>query len=93
MISNKQISLSFDRGTLLLTSVVRKELPDIAASSVWRWDSRVGAWRCDAIHYAAIHKALVERFGAHFSDNVMKPACISFSKVNLPRLRAYPNNP
>lgn len=85
--SNKQISLSFDSGTLLLTNVVRKELPDIAASSVWRWDSRVGAWRCDAIHYAAIRKALVERFGAHFSDNVMEPACISWSKVNLPRLR------
>jgi len=85
--SNKQISLSFDRGTLLLTNVVRKELPDIAASSVWRWDSRVGAWRCDAIHYAAIRKFLVERFAAHFSDNVMEPACISWSKVDLPRLR------
>ena len=85
--SNKQISLSFERGTLLLTNVVRKELPDIVASSVWRWDSRVGAWRCDAIHYAAIRKSLVERFGAHFSDNVMEPACISFSKVDLPRLR------
>jgi len=85
--SNKQISLSFDRGTLLLTNVVRKELPDIVASSVWRWDSRVGAWRCDAIHYAAIRKALVERFGAQFSDNVMEPACISWSKVDLPRLR------
>jgi len=79
--------LSFDSGTLLLTNVVRKELPDIVASSVWRWDSRVGTWRCDAIHYAAIRKALVERFGAHFSDNVMEPACISWSKVNLPRLR------
>ncbi len=87
MKSNKQISLSFDRGTLLLTNVVRKELPDIAASSVWRWDSRVGAWRCDAIHYAAIRKALVERFAEHFSDNVMEPACISWSKVDLPRLR------
>lgn len=85
--SNKQISLSFDRGTLLLTNVVRKELPDIVASFVWRWDSRVGAWRCDAIHYAAIRKPLVERFGAHFSDNVMEPACISWSKVELPRLR------
>jgi len=85
--SNKQISLSFDRGTLLLTNVVRKELPDMVASSVWRWDSRVGAWRCDAINYAAIRKALVERFGAHFSDNVMEPACISWSKVDLPRLR------
>ena len=93
--SHKQISLSFDRGTLLLTNVVRKELPDVVGSSVWRWDTRVGAWRCDAIYYAAIRKALVERFGAYFSDNVMrdpalreaKPACTSFSKVNLPRLR------
>jgi len=85
--SHKQISLSFDRGTLLVTGPARNQLPETSGSCIWRWDTRVGAWRCDAIYYAAIRKALAERFGAYFSDNVMKPACISWSKVNLPRLR------
>ena len=92
---HKQISLSFDRGTLLLTGPTRNLLPETSGSCTWKWDTRVGAWRCDAIYYAAIREALAERFGAYFSDNVMrdpalreaKPACISFSKVNLPRLR------
>jgi predicted nuclease of restriction endonuclease-like RecB superfamily len=44
----RQISLSFDGGTLLLTSLQRNELPNIAGGSVWQWDMRVMAWRCDA---------------------------------------------
>ena len=86
--SNKQMSLSFDRGTLLLTNIVRKELPDVIGSSVWRWDSRVGAWRCAAIHYAVVRKALFSRFGACFSDKVMEPAGISWPKIDLPKLRS-----
>jgi len=85
--SHKQIFLSFDRGTLLLTGPARNQLPEISGSCIWRWDTRVGVWRCDAIYYVAIRKALVERFGAYFSDNVMKPACISWPKIDLPRLR------
>jgi hypothetical protein len=83
----KQISLSFNRGTLLLTGLTRKELPDACGSCVWRWDARVGAWRCDAIHYATIYKALLERFGTDFSDKVMKLAYVSWPKVELPKLR------
>jgi len=71
----------------LLTGLTRKELPDACGSCVWRWDTRVGAWRCDAIHYATIYKTLLERFGADFSDEVMKPACVSWPKVELPKLR------
>jgi len=82
-----QVSLSFDRGTLLLTGLTRKELSDTSGSCVWRWDTRVGAWRCDAIYYTSIFRALVERFGADFSDEVMKPAAASWPKVELPKLR------
>jgi len=82
-----RVSLSFDRGTLLLTGVTRKELPDICSPCAWRWDSRVGAWRCDAIYYAVICKTLLEQFGADFSDEVMKPAVVFWPKVNLPKLR------
>lgn len=85
--SHKQISLSFDRGTLLLTGPSREQLPNTLDSRVWRWDSRVDAWRCDAIYYAAFRTALVRQFGAHFSDKVMKPARISWPKVDLPKLR------
>ncbi len=71
----------------MLTGPTREDLSDTCGSCVWRWDNRVGAWRCDAIHYAAICKALLERFGADFSDEVMKPVCVSWPRVDLPKLR------
>ncbi len=71
----------------MLTGLTRNQSPETFGSCIWRWDTRVGAWRCDAIHYAAICKAIVERFGAHFSDGVMKPAGIFWPKVELPKLR------
>jgi len=77
----KQVSLSFDRGTLLLTGLTRKELPNACGSCVWRWDTRVGAWRCDAIHYAAICKALSEQFGADFSDKVVNSDPSSTARI------------
>jgi len=83
----KQISLSFDRGTLLLKGLTRNDLPNACGFSVWRWDSRVGAWRCDAIHYDAVCKPLIEHFGAAFSDRVMKPASVSWHKTDLPKPR------
>ncbi len=89
--TQKQISLSFDRGTLLLTGLTRNQLPNASGSCMWKWDTRVGVWRCNAIYYAAIYKALLERFGADFSDEVMKPACVSWPKVNLPKLRPEQN--
>jgi superfamily II DNA or RNA helicase len=88
--SHKKISLSFDRGTLLLTGPSREQLPcppNTIDSCVWRWDSRVGAWRCNAIYFAAFRSALVRQLGAHFSDKVMKPSRISLPKVDLPKLR------
>jgi superfamily II DNA or RNA helicase len=81
------ISLSFDQGTLLLTGLSRAQLPKANGSDVWNWDARVGAWRCDAIHYSTISKTFVERFGASFSDNVMKPVAVSFPKIDLPTAR------
>jgi len=85
--SDKKISLSFDRGTLSLTGPTRNQLPETDGSCIWIWDPRVAAWRCDAIYYAAVCKALVERFGENFSDKVVKPAAISWPKVDLPKLR------
>lgn len=85
--SQNQVSMLFDQGTLLHTGLTRKELPDPCGLCIWRWDTHVGAWRCDAIYYAAICKALAERFGTDFFDEVMKPAVVSWPKIDLPKLR------
>ncbi len=71
----------------MLTGLTRNQPPENCCSSIWSWDSRVGAWRCEAIHYATICKTLVEGFGARFSDGLIKPASISWPKVDLPKLR------
>jgi len=84
-----QISLSFDRGTLLLTGVGRGQLPaDPAGSPIWTWDPRVGAWRCDAIHYPVVHAALSRRFASGFHDDTLQPVRVSWPKTDLPALRA-----
>ena len=84
---NKQVSLSFDRGTLLLTGLSFTELPDACGSRVWRWDTRVGAFRCDAIYYASVRLVLADRYGTQFFDEVMKPVVVSLPRIDLPRLR------
>jgi len=77
----RQVSLSFDRGTLLLTGLERTESPTVADPSIWMWDPRVGAWRCEAIHYSSIRAAGV------CQDNVPQPVCVSWPKTDLPELR------
>lgn len=85
--SQRRISLSFDRGTLLLTGLEHKELPNVPNSPVWMWDTRVGAWRCDAIHYAPTRTVLNRQFISSFCDDVPQPARTSWPKVELPELR------
>ncbi|MCX5644954.1 MAG: DEAD/DEAH box helicase family protein [Phycisphaerae bacterium] len=94
------IVLSFDRGTLLLKgppSAPRSspsehvhasvDMAPRTESPIWRWDARVGAWRCEAIHYQAMREALSRRFGACFQDQVQKPVHVSWPKRDLPELR------
>jgi len=85
--SNKPVSLSFNRGTLVLAGAESEELPEIFGPPVWAWDSRVGTLRCDAIHYAAVHTALTGQFGPSLSDEVPKPCSVHFPKIKLPKLR------
>jgi len=85
--SHKLVSLAFDRGTLLLKGLGHTELRDSPGSSIWAWDSRVGAWRCDAFHYAQVSKVLGNKFGASFSDEVTKLVDITWPKIALPKLR------
>ncbi|MBN1507407.1 MAG: DEAD/DEAH box helicase family protein [Sedimentisphaerales bacterium] len=82
-----QVCLSFNRGTLLLTGVDRGQLPVEPGSPTWTWDPRVGAWRCDAIHYASARTILSRRFGSWFHDDTLQPVCICWPKAELPALR------
>jgi len=84
---HKPVSLVFDRGTLLLKGLGYPELPDIVRVPIWKWDSRVGVGRCDAIHYAQIHKILSEKYEASFSNEVAKPVGIIWPKIQIPKLR------
>ncbi len=56
-------------------------------SSLWKWDVRVDAWRCDAIHYAAVRDALSRRFGVGFRDDLPAPVRVSWPKSDLPESR------
>ena len=87
MESQRRISLSFDRGTLLLTGLEGRESPNAVGLSVWTWDARVGAWRCDAIHYASIRSLTNGRFMPYFRDDIPQPAHVSWPKIELPQLR------
>ena len=60
---------------------------DICGRSVWAWDGRVGALRCDAIHYAAVRGALADLFGASLVDDVARPQDVHWPRVKLPTLR------
>ncbi len=92
-------TLSFDRGTLLLAGPQPREVSTAwtacpggrdhgqEARATWTWDARVGAWRCEAIHYAAMRAALSRRFGPSFQDRVPAPVRVVWPKRELPELR------
>ena len=65
--------LRFDRGTLLLDGIDGEQVRNLFTPYLWTWDGRVGAWRCDAIHYAAVCDALAERLGAAWRNEVPEP--------------------
>src|SRR5260221_726732 len=47
-------TLKFSGGTLVLEGYGSSGPPQIGADVEWVWDSRVRAWRCDAIVYPAL---------------------------------------
>lgn len=52
--------LSFSAGTLLLERCPRQAVEKVFAPLGWVWDQRAGAWRTDAMHYAAVRRRLDE---------------------------------
>ena len=85
--SSKDLCLRFDGGTLLVTGADGGALRNLFAPSFWTWDHRVGAWRCDAIHYREVCDRLRTRFAGVFRDTLRRPARVSWPEVTLPRLR------
>ena len=81
------VRLSYDRGTLLLTGLTGPQLAALCDRELWDWDRRVSAWRCDAIHYAAVRAALDEGGGSLWQDDVARPPRVKWPQVSLPRLR------
>ncbi|MHB1035865.1 MAG: DEAD/DEAH box helicase family protein [Pirellulales bacterium] len=84
---NTPARLSFDEGTLVLTDIDRGQMAGLFAPGFWAWDGRVGAWRCDAIHYAAVREILRSRLGTRFRDDLPLAPRIVWPEVNLPPLR------
>jgi superfamily II DNA or RNA helicase len=82
-----QVSLSFDRGTLLLKGLDRGQLPAECGLPDWTWDPRVGAWRCDAIHYRLVRANLDRLPASRFHDGTLQPVHVCWPKTDLPALR------
>jgi len=82
------IVLRFDQGTLRLDGELASgELAWVRERGVWAWDGRVGAFRCDALHYARVRAELEARFGERFRDEVPPPRRVRWGVVALPPLR------
>ena len=63
--------ISFSGGTLLLEGMPRERVLQTFGSHRWVWDGRVGAWRADAIEYAA---AAAARLGGDPPREVLRDA-------------------
>ena len=81
------IRLSFDRGTLLLTGIWKDELLAVFPPDFWAWDSRIPAWRCEAIHYAKVQAVLGKALAERLVDEVPRPLNVGWPRVSLPPLR------
>lgn len=79
--------LSFEGGTLVLEGISREGTTTLRDVADWVWDPRVGAWRCDAIHYPAVRESL-QRLGWPLEDRVPRWEPVAWPRIELPVLRA-----
>jgi superfamily II DNA or RNA helicase len=79
-------SLRYDSGTLLLEGLDGKIVSTVFGRGPWTWDSRVSAWRCEAVHYAAVRAALRAPPDLKIIDEVPPPPRVSWKQVDLPEL-------
>jgi hypothetical protein len=50
--------LSFAGGTLVMQGMQPNAVKQFFPAPTWVWDGRVSAWRCEALHYLAVRRAL-----------------------------------
>jgi superfamily II DNA or RNA helicase len=76
----------FDSGTLLLRLSHNCSIRSLD-DEIWKWDARVGGFRCLAMHYAAEIPMLRQLLGSALRDEVAPPPRIAWPNVNLHALR------
>jgi superfamily II DNA or RNA helicase len=79
-------SFSFGGGTLLLQGMTSWSVRQVFGPSQWRWDTRVSAWRCDAVDYQAVRRTLADS-SRPFADSVPAWRPVDWPKVAIPSLR------
>ncbi len=79
--------LVFSGGTLVLEGLAFADRPSFTAPGEWIWDSRVRAWRCDAISYSEL-RADPAFIAAQIVDAVPDWRRVLWPKSNLRKLRA-----
>ncbi len=79
-------TLKFSGGTLLLEGHTRPGVPELGSDVEWVWDSRVRAWRSEAMAYSALRQDA--RFtAAQIADAVPAWRRIAWPKNELRKLR------
>jgi superfamily II DNA or RNA helicase len=78
--------LSFAGGTLVLQGMQPNAVKQLFPPQTWIWDRRVSAWRCEALHYLSVRRAL-RRNGLAYVDVVPQWQHIEWPTVRLPPLR------
>lgn len=84
---DKALILNFDRGTLLLETETPAPFKQAVGSTSFRYDERVFAHRCDAIHYSAICETAAEQ-DYQLTDNVKKWMPVHWPEPALPEPRS-----
>jgi superfamily II DNA or RNA helicase len=80
------LTLSFDRGTLLLQTDDSITLANVFKGVDLLYDQRVFNWRCDAIHYTTVREQAI-RAGFQLDDTVGEWEDVQWSQPTLPELR------
>jgi superfamily II DNA or RNA helicase len=77
-------TLTFSGGTLLLRGFARPQIQHLLDQIPLVWDSRVNAWRCDAIAYGPLRRRLR---GVGHDDSVIDWRPVCWPNVRLNKLR------
>ena len=78
--------LEFDQGTLVLREWNIASLDKCLDTNPFQWDSRIGAMRCDAMHYRIVSKQLqLKAWQFEDSANLAKELHFKKSEIHSPR--------